>query len=246
MRATGLSLFLIIIAATARGQAPEAAYRHRLLGVYDAQTAEPIEGAEVSDALNKNSALTTKTGTVSLVFLPEGGTLVRVRKLGYKPATLMVAISPADTVPLTVLLDAVPQELPTVVTKADSSHFRSPMLREFEERMKAGFGSYIGEEQIRKLEYRGAMTNIVRLLSSITITCPTKGSRTGQCWATSMRSGCAPLLFVDGIRMTDNDLEKHLAVQYSGVEFHSTATVPPQYNQTGSACGVILMWTRER
>jgi hypothetical protein len=244
MRAVPCAFVFFLAGASARAQ--DAAYRHRLLGVYDSQTAEPIEGAEVSDALNKNSALTTKTGTVSLVFLPEGGTLIRVRKLGYKPATLMVAISPADTVPLTVLLEVAPQELPAVVTKADSSRYRSTRLREFEQRMKAGLGSYIGEEQIRKLEYRGSVTNIVRMLPAIDVICPTKGMRTGQCWATSMRSGCPPLLFLDGMRMSDNDLEKHLAVQLAGIEFHPTATVPPQYNQTGSSCGVLLLWTREK
>ena len=38
------------------------AYRARILGVFDANTGEPIEGAQVSDVLSKASSLTTKTG----------------------------------------------------------------------------------------------------------------------------------------------------------------------------------------
>ncbi len=83
---------------------PANAYRYRFLGVYDAATGQPVEGVEVSDALHGAKALTTKTGTVSLMFLPEGGSLVRVAKTGYETQTLTVPISPADTSPVTVIL----------------------------------------------------------------------------------------------------------------------------------------------
>ena len=34
-------------------------------------------------------------------------------------------------------------------------------------------------------------------------------------------------------------------VEYSGIEFYSGgATIPAQYNATGSGCGVMLLWTR--
>src|SRR4051812_32085991 len=78
-------------------------YRARILGVFNGQTGDPIEGAEVIDAMTKTSALTTKTGTVSLAFLPDGGSMVRVQKIGFQPSVLVVPISPSDTIPLTIL-----------------------------------------------------------------------------------------------------------------------------------------------
>ena len=45
----------------------------------------------------------------------------------------------------------------------------------------------------------------------------------------------------------DRDLQKLPATQYAAVEFYSGgARIPAQYNKTGSSCGVLLLWTRER
>ena len=91
------------------------AYRYRLLGVYDEQSGDPIEGVEITDVFNRTKSSTTKTGPVSLFFLPDGGAVVSIRKLGYEPQQMTVAISPADTTPITVILKRATQQLPTVV-----------------------------------------------------------------------------------------------------------------------------------
>ena len=126
-------------------------YRFRLLGVYDAQTGDPVEGVEVGDALSKASAMTSKTGTVSLFFLPDGGALVRLRKIGYETQTLAVSISPADTIPITVLLNHA-TALPAVVVKDSAPKFIPPGLRAFEEHRKLGFGHFLNDSLFRKYE----------------------------------------------------------------------------------------------
>src|SRR5690349_23105782 len=105
-------------------------YRFRLLGVYDAQTGHPVEGVEVGDVLSKASAMTSKTGTVSLFFLPDGGALVRLRKIGYETQTLAVSISPADTIPITVTLNHA-TALPAVVVSDSAPKFMTPGMRMF-------------------------------------------------------------------------------------------------------------------
>ena len=225
---------------------PLPAYRGRLLGVYNSQTGEPIEGAEVIDALSKTKALTTKTGTVSLVFLPDGGSMVRVQKIGFRPMTTVIAISSADTVPMTIVLDPVATTLPTVVTRDSSPRYISPALRAFDERRRQGFGYFITDSILRKNDSQ-KMTSIVRTLPNVHLVCPPLGFRRAECWATSARSGCAPDLYIDGVRVTDNDLEKLPVNQFAGVEYYAGgATIPPQYNRTGSCSAVLLFWTRER
>jgi hypothetical protein len=80
------------------------AYRARVLGVFDAATGQPIDSCEVIVAGSGAKARTTSTGTVSLVFLPEGPSEVRVEKAGYLPQTFAVTISPRDTMGITVVL----------------------------------------------------------------------------------------------------------------------------------------------
>jgi len=79
-------------------------YRYRLLGVFDRDTGEPIEGAFVIDMTTGTRARTTSTGTVSLVFLPEGGTPVRIVKDGYDDLNVAVEISSDQTNPVTLVM----------------------------------------------------------------------------------------------------------------------------------------------
>jgi len=104
----------------------------------------------VVDALNHVSALATKTGTVTLVFLPDGGSLVQVKKIGYQPVTLLVETSPSDTIPVTVTLSVAVWTLPIVVTKDSVPQHISPGPRGFEERRLMGFGHFLTDVDLRK------------------------------------------------------------------------------------------------
>jgi len=240
---------LFFAASSLRAQEAAArlpAYRARVLGVFDANTGEPIEGAQVTDILSKVSSLTTKTGTVSLIFLPDSGSVVRVQKIGYQPATMLVKISALDTVPITMLLNGVATALPTVVTKDSNTRSLSPGLRAMEERRRTGFGYFVTEAELRKNDSK-RMTSIVRTFPSVNIACPSKGLRIGECWAVGVRRGCPVEVYINGIISTDNDLQKMPVSEYAGVEFYAgAATIPTEYNKTGSSCGVLLFWMRDR
>ena len=244
-------LFLLIIGAlTAGAQSTLPAYRSRLLGVYDSRTGDPIEGVEITDAFSKTSALTTKTGTVTLVFLPEGGTLVQLRKVGYQPNTLFIAISPADTMPITTMLSPIVTTLPTVVTRDSAPHYISPGLRDFEERRRLGFGHFITEAELRKSDNQ-LMSDVIRRFPGLIVKCGTS-----ECHAASFRLGskhaflggdCPVDVYLDGAVSTVNNLKFMRVDEYAGIEFYGGgATIPVQYNKTGSSCGVLLLWTRER
>jgi hypothetical protein len=86
------------------------AYRYRVLGVYDQDTGDVIEGARVFEVNTGTYANTSPTGTVSLVFLPEGSSLLRITKAGYEDLNLPVDIGPTATTPLTLLMKRKPED----------------------------------------------------------------------------------------------------------------------------------------
>lgn len=84
-------------------------YRYRVLGVFDMETGEPIAGAVVTDMQTGTHAETTATGTVTLIFLPEGGSPVRISKPGYQDLTLAVEIAADQTLPMTLVMSKRPR-----------------------------------------------------------------------------------------------------------------------------------------
>ena len=81
-------------------------FRSRIVGIFDEETGSPLAGVQVMDVKSATFATTTASGTVSLVFLPEGSNELGVHLPGYEDLRLTVVISPVDTVPVTLTLRA--------------------------------------------------------------------------------------------------------------------------------------------
>ncbi len=247
------------VATAADGQAAPAStlppYRQRLLGVYAAESGAPIVGAQVIDVLSGTTAVTSTTGTIILSFLPDGARILKIQKLGFSPTTLAVEISPRDTVSMTVVLTSASQTLTTVTTIDSGPRRISPGLRDFNERRRSGFGSFIADAELRKSEHR-TIASMVRRFPGLRVSCPRAGPRLGECFGTTTRrlsryavlgGSCEVEVRVDGIVSADNDIERLKSADYAGIEYYAgEATIPAQYNRTGSACGVLLLWSRER
>ncbi|MGH7618372.1 MAG: hypothetical protein ACREPM_14205 [Gemmatimonadaceae bacterium] len=129
--------------------------------MYDAESGEPVEGVEVIDVITGTTAETSKGGVVSLFYLPDGASLVRLRKIGFATQTLAVSISSADTTPLTIVLERGSTQLAPVVITDSAPRYLAPGLRGFEERRKAGFGYFIAEGEMRKSDGRSFASTIV-------------------------------------------------------------------------------------
>jgi hypothetical protein len=85
-----------------------AAYRRRLLGVYNEKTGEPVVGAEVIDLASGLRAKTSVTGTVSLFYLPEGKSVVRIHRDGFVDEDVEVSIEMGKVDPITLVVAPVP------------------------------------------------------------------------------------------------------------------------------------------
>ncbi len=238
------------------------AYRYRVLGVYDEESGSPIEGVQVLDILNGNSVETTKTGTVTLAFLPDGGSLVRLRKVGYGVQTLTVPISPSDTAPLTIVMTKATQLSKVVVTDS-SPHYVSPNLRGFEERKARGFGHFIDEAELRKDDNHSMTDVLISHLPGLMIVPAARGAQfiassrkmcSGPAMRTCRQSDCYPTVYVDGVKANlgmspgmPPDWSKISPMEYAGVEYYAGgAAAPPEYSGTNNECGIIALWSRER
>jgi len=58
----------------------------------------------VIDTASGTKALTTATGTVTLAFLPDGGSTVRLHKAGYRDVTVDVVLAPNQVSPVTMTM----------------------------------------------------------------------------------------------------------------------------------------------
>jgi|GEM_PF-2355145 len=264
------------VGAAAQQQAQKTfpSYRSRVLGVYDGRTGDPIEGAKVSDMASGSSSLTTITGTVSLVFLPEGGSVVKVQKLGYEPKMLPVTISLDDTTALTLVMRPLaPGQgtlLPTVKTTAEAPYI-SPALRDFQEREKTGSAGYfISDTTLRKSEGHQLADVMRSRMPSVNFA---RGNGRGvflmKSPACSSSAGGPPQVFLDGVPLASDpppppppgakrrnppppnsipfDLSQFQVSELAGVEWYpSTSQAPIDYSGTSGRCGVLLLWTRER
>lgn len=87
----------------ARPIAPAPRTRYpRLLGVFDSDTGDPIDSVEVRDSLSGLSRVTSRTGTLTLGFVPVDGGVLLIGKAGYRTTTIRLA--PSDTTPITAVL----------------------------------------------------------------------------------------------------------------------------------------------
>jgi hypothetical protein len=80
-------------------------YRARVIGVFAAAGGAPLDDVAVISDSAMMQTVTNRYGAASLRFLPEGRTRIRLSKPGFRDTSFAVAIGPADTIPLTVLLE---------------------------------------------------------------------------------------------------------------------------------------------
>jgi hypothetical protein len=227
-------------------------YRHRLIGAYDEISGNPIEGVEVMDVMSGTADRTTQTGTVSLAFLPDGGSLVRLRRVGYATVTVTVPISPKETAPMTIVMKRSARDLPTAVSRDSAPRYLSPGLHGFEERRRAGLGGqFVDEATLRRMD-GDPMSTVLHRFHGATL----EGGRfvstqKGSARHADVARGTGDVaVYENGVRramIAAMDFSRILVNDYAAVEFYAGAeTYPVWISPTNNDCGVLLLWTRER
>jgi hypothetical protein len=228
----------------------------RLLGIYDEGTGDPLEGVKVSDVLGGASTLTGKTGAISLFFLPEGTSVVRLQKLGYEAQTLTVSIGPDETKPLTLLMHRV-VELPTVVTTDVATAKVAASLRGFADREhNHKTGHFVDDSILRKSENLSLADVLRNRTPGVEIVykqgamylAPSPRCRDGT------KAG-PPQIYVDGVATSPEgvgkssadafDLSRFQVSDLAGIEWYPDASmIPAEIARPTDRCGALFLWTR--
>jgi hypothetical protein len=230
----------------------------RLLGVFDDATGQPVVGAEIVDLGTGTKALTSVSGVISLAFLQLGPTVLQIRKIGYRSRNLTIAVSPADTISITLTLVPLGQMLPEVVTKAAST--TTGKLATFELHRAAGFGHFLTIEQLEKAASR-LTSDVLRRIPGLNLwNDPLNRTRwyvgTARGTVSMLRNGpngiCLAAVMVDGHMAYSGvegqqpfDINSLRPEDMAGVEYYGGgAAMPIEYNSTRATCGLVVIWTR--
>jgi len=244
-----LLLGAVLPAALLLARAPVGAQTARLtITVLDERTGNPIRDARVEVPGLRDRERTGGNGMVRLN-IPTGGRLIEITRLGYAPVRIPIDLQANDEVTRIVRMtpEAVRVSGVTVRSERRNAHLDR---NGFYERERTGLGSFMTSERIDQI--RPSLTiDLFRYMRGFAVSYDRRGNPYVAVTRGNFGGNCAPLVFMDGMQVSARASEASRWLEIvspemiAGIEaFPGPATIPPQYNPTGSACGVILVWTK--
>ncbi len=229
--------------------------------VVEAGSGAPIPGARIEALDSRGRAsggrtLTAEDGTFLLPLRAAGSYVLRAERLSY-PATSSqrLEVGLRDTVVLDITMSQDPLRVdPVVVTARRASQVRALRDAGFYDRQRAGFGRFMERAEIdrhrhnRMVEILDRMPGTQRIGGTIIFR---RSSLTGT-MNRAQRGGpthCIPKYYLDGAHVTvqpPQGIDEVIgADDVEAIEVYSSAaSIPARFNDSESACGVVLIWTR--
>jgi hypothetical protein len=221
------------------GHAGRSATRSTVLVV---TVGDPATGAFIADAQVRLPSVgrvvrTKWNGEAHFADLAPGRYRVQVRALGYAPGDIDMPVS-GDTAAVHFELQRLSASLDTVRITAEAP---ARGLKEFEARRQMGIGRFLSDsaladDRTRSLQYLLA-TRFPGIFVSGRSVVSAQDAR-----------GCDVLIYLDGFKMVENDLDVIRPADLSGIEVYSRISAPVQYRPLADPkrdyCKVVLLWTR--
>ena len=204
-----------------------------------------ISGAELTVEGTTVRGVTDERGEVRFNAVRVGPATIRVRRLGFRPATLDIVVDQRVPATSIVTLGQIPQRLATIVVKGGTNY--TGRMAGFYQRRDLGIGHFVSRERLEH-DNPSQLTDIFRRLPGVQIT-STRFIRNairfrgngGSCW---------PLVWLDGAPLptAEFDLDFLSPSSIEGIEVYSgISQIPPQFmgSRGLGSCGVIVVWSRE-
>lgn len=235
---------LVVVVGVAIASSLHAQARGAVGGIVTDASGVPIAGAQISLRGVGSMVISDARGTFKLDDLPVGASVVRVRRLGFRPESLPVSIAPSGAAAVNVKLAAITATLTPVVVRANRAKHQARLAGFYERLERKTSGHFITYHEIHSEDPR-SMTHLLQRVPGLTVV-------KGRAGATGVRMRgrtCWPLVWLDGFPMPagEVDLDSFAPHSFEGIELYLGSTTPPlRYIQqrTMSSCGTILLWSR--
>lgn len=212
----------------------------------------PVDNATVEVAGVRGRGTTNERGVARISGVPVGNRIVQASRIGF--GTTRVAVDFLAGQPSTRTITLVPEAIAVRGVSATAERQNQSLaLRGFYTRQRREQGTFIDADRIAEIHPMRTV-DLFRRVRGFYVGVDRRGyfyienSR----GAANMSTNCAtPLFFLDGVLIPGRTSNREDVLSFitpeslAGIEAYAgPATIPPQYNVTGSACGVILLWSK--
>ena len=260
VRAGAWVAFNVLAASASRAQKPGTSALVATVAVDSSRVLLPGAEVVITDLhrVNKSDLL----GEAIIPNVPLGEHGVRVRALGYAPVEARLLFR-GDSLVATFYLQPIAKTMDAVRVSAKRV---SRGLEQFEARRAMGLGRFLTEHQLDSASTPDFYTLMSTRFPGLTVIPLADGERTlastrGSCGADASRiagrrgsvggggtcfsnTPCAVPVFLDGQDLHEAVDDIVRIWDLAGVEFYSGSQVPAEYRASGSACGVLVLWSR--
>jgi hypothetical protein len=205
-----------------------------------------IPSAQVSLIGGSRSTTTNDQGEFRIAGVTAGTQGLHVIALGYYPQMLRVEVSGAANAPVSVRLEnaAVVLESMRIIAKRTTSRFRLTH-RDFDRRRESSGGTFLTAKDIEAL-HPSALIDIFRHVSGVHLAAqhgPFDALIVSDRGPVEFGATVCPLdIFLDGMRVTSEDVNMVAPEVIYGIEVVSVANAPVKYKI--GRCGAVFLWTK--
>jgi hypothetical protein len=202
----------------------------------------PLVGAQIRVGTAADAAESDDAGQFTAARVNAGSLWLRVRRIGYRPESLLVTVVAGQSIEPTIVMKQIAQSIAAVrvVGRRDLS---GPMAG-FYKRLQAGGGRFFTQADVVKRQ-PAKMTDLLRSVPGIRIE-----SRGFDNKVRIRGNRCSPLIWLDGqgLFAGEFDLDSVDPYSFEGIEVYSgPASVPVEFQgnqRVSSSCGTIILWSR--
>jgi hypothetical protein len=222
----------------------ESQERAPLHGIVRDSAGAPIHQADVGIVALHKLTRTDEGGRFRLDAVPAGVVTVSIRKIGFEPQTLThtVAAGAPDTMRVTMSVRIA--TLPGVQV-SEREMRRMLWIEDFYRRLTRGIGTYLTRDEI-EARRAARVSDALRDMPGIRFVRVRGGTGVRFVSAPSNRRDCRPMIWVDGQRAPDMEVDDLPVNEIEGIElYHGPSTTPMQFSQGAmTTCGTIVVWSR--